>query len=150
MGIKDWLGLGLAGWVTLASPAWASDYFAEGLTPDSTWDEILKSKVKGGVRKPGDPRHPSYVAFPSLSFGGVFGELRSVCAEGDALRLAAPLDTGVRLRGYPHSYPLAVHRAFDSPSAPELILLFEKRFEIVPCVRWRPAEWVPVMPLEVR
>ena len=77
----------------LALPADAGDFyystsaFADGLTAESTWEEITKK-----------PR--TYLEFPMVNVGTSYVTVGALCAEGDMLRLAdARADKGVRVSG---------------------------------------------------
>ena len=59
--------------------------FGDSLTPQSSWEEILKTP---GV----------HAAFPMLSFGNMYVSLPEVCVDNGALRVADPsLDNHVRI-----------------------------------------------------
>jgi hypothetical protein len=63
----------------------APGFFAGGLTPQSSWDDILK---KPGIQ----------VEFPFVSFGSTFVPAPAVCLEGGMLRIADPrMDRGLRV-----------------------------------------------------
>jgi hypothetical protein len=60
-------------------------FFADGLTPQSRWEEILK---RPGMK----------ADFPMLGFGTTFAFITAVCVDGDSVRIADPrIDNGVRL-----------------------------------------------------
>ena len=63
----------------------APGFFADGLTPQSRWEEILK-------------RPAMKAEFPMLGFGHTFAPITAVCVDGDSVRIADPrIDNGVRL-----------------------------------------------------
>jgi hypothetical protein len=69
-----------------AGPSYpAPGFFADGLTPQSSWEQILK---KRGMK----------AEFPLLGFGNTFAPITAVCVDGDSVRIADPrADNGVRL-----------------------------------------------------
>jgi hypothetical protein len=87
-------GLGsalVAGLLLLALPAdagdfyYASSFYARGLTPESSWQQILKTP---GI----------YAESPFLNFGERFISVGALCAEAELLRIADPrADNGVRI-----------------------------------------------------
>ena len=63
----------------------APGYFADGLTAESSWEQILKPRT-------------IVAQFPLLNFGKSFVPLSAVCVDGDVLRIADPrIDNGVRI-----------------------------------------------------
>src|SRR5262249_27549482 len=63
----------------------AISFFADGLTPASSWADILKTKQ---VRPD----------FPFIDFGGRYFAIADLCVEGGMVRVADPArDSGVRL-----------------------------------------------------
>lgn len=62
----------------------APGFFADGLTPQSSWEQILK-------------KYPGIQAeFPMVNFGKTFVPLSAVCLAGDMLRIGDPrIDNGV-------------------------------------------------------
>jgi hypothetical protein len=75
----------------LSVSAWAYDeypatsYFLNGLSADSSWNEIL---AKPGIR----------VVYPDVAFGSTYVPLSSVCIDGDTVAIADPrIDNGVRV-----------------------------------------------------
>jgi hypothetical protein len=77
----------------LALPAGAGDFyystsaFADGLTAESTWEEIMKK-----------PR--TYLEFPMVNVGTSYVTVGALCAEGDVLRMADARDKDVRVSGH--------------------------------------------------
>jgi len=67
------------GLYSFASP----EFFAGGVTAESSWEEILKGTVLAQM--------------PMLNFGPSFVPLSAVCAEGDSLRVAASGSDGLRI-----------------------------------------------------
>jgi hypothetical protein len=79
------LALLLAVPVYAGGPESPPAYFAGGLTDQSSWEEILKTR---GVR----------AEFPQVGFGTMFVSLQSLCLEGDMLAIAdRRIDTGLRV-----------------------------------------------------
>jgi hypothetical protein len=86
-------GLAASVVLLLGLPVGAGDYypapgfFAGGLTPQSSWEEILKAP---GIE----------AEFPMLTFGRTAAPLSALCVDGETVRIADPrLDNGVRLSG---------------------------------------------------
>jgi len=83
--------LGLSIVLSLVWPAMGAEeypapgYFLDGLSEQSSWNEILE---KPGVK----------AAFPFVDFGPTYVALSSVCADGEMLAISDPrIDTGVRV-----------------------------------------------------
>lgn len=112
----------------MTSVAHAADYFAAGLTRESTWEDILKTTRV-------------HAEFPFVGFGNVFVPLQGICADDqNALR---PIDASLRARGLlARESPLApaplitVHRVPEGKD-PEgkMILLFNKQWNTGRCSR---------------
>lgn len=167
----NWKSIGI--WAALALllalPAYAGErqstpaYFTEGLTDQSSWDEILK---KRGIR----------ADFPQLGFGTMYVSLRSLCRDGEMLAIAdRTVDKGVRVSpdrlggrepasaaagvssgarvvasGRPGSdagspplapgqvnpplaYSVNVYRVIETSLSPTLVFLFQKAWEVPSC-----------------
>jgi hypothetical protein len=134
----------------------ATSYFLNGLSADSSWNEIL---AKPGIR----------AVFPYVGFGSTYVSLSSVCVNGDTIAIADPrIDNGIRIpadelraqvqaatagRGYTASSssqlgaagsvqaapdvalrdPVKVYRVIDRGLWQDWIYLFDKPWPIPTC-----------------
>jgi hypothetical protein len=141
-----------------AGPSYpAPGFFADGLTPQSSWEQILK---KRGMK----------AEFPMLGFGNTFAPITAVCVDGDSVRIADPrADNGVRLlagsirvqarasmggdaaaridqfaaapgsgqsvhpQGAPIRYAVSVYKVLPTMLTPQEVFLFQKSWEIPTC-----------------
>jgi hypothetical protein len=63
----------------------ATSYFLDGISADSSWNEIL---AKPGIR----------AVFPSVAFGSTYVPLSDVCVDGNTVAIANPdMDNGLRI-----------------------------------------------------
>ena len=63
----------------------ATSYFLDGISADSSWNEIL---AKPGIR----------AVFPYIAFGSTYVPLSEVCVDGNTVAIANPrIDNGIRI-----------------------------------------------------
>ena len=114
--------------VTLSSgaPAGAGDeypapsFFASGLTPESSWSDILKAR---GVA----------ADFPYIGFGNRFVPLTRTCLEGGALRpVDASQEGGPRVERQAARYMVNVYMVMPALN-PLRMFLFQKPWEVPAC-----------------
>jgi len=110
------------------SPA-APGFFADGLSPESGWEEILK---RPGMK----------ADFPMLGFGNTFASLTAVCVDGDSLRIVDPrIDNGVRLSAQGIRAHARASMGGDAATRidrttmlnPQGVVLFRKPWDIPTC-----------------
>jgi len=99
----------------------ATSFYASGLTPESSWSDILKTR---GVA----------VDFPYIGFGNRFVPLTMTCLEGGALRPAdAPREGGPRVEPQAARYMVNVYMVVPTALNPLRMFLFQKPWEVPAC-----------------